>query len=99
MEAGCLVVGERGGSRLGFKGPVDCYWNLDQLVITFVCPQDWNWYVFEQYIPEIKIIGKVMVPLSTLIYRLIQRILYYLPVRSTLHFIIYLFKLPSKLQR
>jgi hypothetical protein len=79
MEAGCLVVGERGGSRVGFKGSVDYYWNLDQLVIILVCPQYWNWYVFEQYIPEIKIIGKVMVPLSTLIYEVLQRVLSPLP--------------------
>jgi hypothetical protein len=93
------VVRERGGTGVGCKGSVDCYWNLDQLVIVFVCPQDWNRYVFEQYIPDIKIIGKVMVPLSTLIYRLVQRILSSLHVRSKLYFIIYLFKLPSKLQR
>jgi hypothetical protein len=93
------VVRERGGTGVGFKGSVDCYWNLDQLVIITVCPQDWNRYVFEQYIPEIKIIGKVMVPLSTLVYRLVQRILSSLQVCFTLYFIIYLFKLPSKLHR
>ncbi len=40
-----------------------------------------------KYISEIKIIGKVMVPLSTLIYRLVQRILSYLP--HSLYIILY----------
>jgi hypothetical protein len=80
------VVGERGGSRVGFKGSVDCYWNLDLLVIIFVCPQDWNWYVFEQHIPEIKIIGKAIVPIFTLIYQLVNEFYLIFPICS--HYIL-----------
>jgi len=83
---------------VGFKGSVDCYWNLDQLVIIFMCPQDWNWYVFEQYIPEIKIIGKAIVPVSTLIYQPVNEF-YLIPRSLTFYFNLYLFKLPSKLQK